>query len=105
MNLPLDLALNDKPDIEIQHQEPLTMEISHSIVQTMSGKNLLLLTVYVIANCRHYCYYHCLLKYQMDKKYTILIFLTLYTRGVFHLPQLSKPNIVALHFFTPFKKS
>ena len=42
MNLPLDLVLNDKPDIEIQHQAPLTMEISH-IVQTMSGKNLLLL--------------------------------------------------------------
>ena len=51
MNLPLDLALNDEPDIEIQHQEPLTMETSHSIVQTMSGKNLLLVTVYVIAHC------------------------------------------------------
>ena len=51
MNFSLDLALNDNPDIEIQHQEPLTMEISRSIVQTMSGKNLLLLTVYVIAHC------------------------------------------------------
>ena len=51
MNLPLDLVLNDEPDIEIQYQEPVTMEISHSIVQTMSSKNLLLLTVYVIAHC------------------------------------------------------
>ena len=51
----MDLALNDDPDIEIQHQEPLTMEISHSIVQTMSGKNnycslfILLLIVDIIA--------------------------------------------------------
>ena len=55
MNFSLDLALNDDPDIEIQHQEPLTMEISHSIVQTMSGKNnycslfILLLIVDIIA--------------------------------------------------------
>ena len=45
MNLPLDLALHDEPDIEIQHQEPLPMAISHSIVQTMSDKNLLLLSL------------------------------------------------------------
>ena len=38
MNLSLDLELNDKPDTEIQHQEPLTIEISHSTVQTTSGK-------------------------------------------------------------------
>ena len=55
MNFSLDLALNDDPDIEIQNQEPLTMEISHSIVQTMSGKNnycslfILLLIVDIIA--------------------------------------------------------
>ena len=29
----------------------------------------------------------------MDKKYTMSIFLTTYTRGVFHSPQLSKPNM------------
>ena len=55
MNLPLDLELNDEPEIEIQHQEPLTIEISHSIVQTTLGKNnyfslfILLLIVYIIA--------------------------------------------------------
>ena len=89
MDLSLDLSLNDEPDIEIQHQDTLTMEISHSIVQTTPGKNnycslfILLLTVYIIA------YYHCLLKYQIDKKYTIFIFVTLNTRRVFHLQQLS----------------
>ena len=31
--------LYDKPEIEIQHQESLTIEISQSIVQTKSGKN------------------------------------------------------------------
>ena len=35
----LDLELNDEPETEIQHQGPLTIEISHSIVQTTSGKN------------------------------------------------------------------
>ena len=55
MDLSLDLSLNDEPDIEIQHQDTLTMEISHSIVQTTPGKNnycslfILLLTVYIIA--------------------------------------------------------
>ena len=59
MNLSLDLALNDEPDIKIQQQEPLTMEISHSIVQTTSGKNnycslfIILLTVYIIAIIAH----------------------------------------------------
>ena len=55
MSLPLDLELNDVPEIEIQHQEHLATEISHSIVQTTSGKNnyyslfILLLIVYIIA--------------------------------------------------------
>ena len=54
MSLSLDLELSDKPT-EIQDQESLTIEISHSIVQTMSGKNnycslfILLLIVYIIA--------------------------------------------------------
>ena len=39
MNLSLDLELNGEPQIKIQHQEPLTIEISHSIVHTTSGKN------------------------------------------------------------------
>ena len=31
--------LNDEPQTDIQHQEPLIIEISHCIVQTTSGKN------------------------------------------------------------------
>ena len=55
MNLSLDLELNDEPEIEIEHREPLIIEISHSIFQKTFGKNnyfslfILLLIVFIIA--------------------------------------------------------
>ena len=55
MNWSLDSELNDEREIKIQHHKHLTIEISHSIVQTISGKNnccslfILLLIAYVIA--------------------------------------------------------
>ena len=71
MSLSLDLELSDKPT-EIQDQESLTIEISHSIVQTMSGKT-------IIAHCLYYCLLFILLLLSLftqipnGKKYTIFI--------------------------------
>ena len=92
MNLSLYLELSDKPDTEIQHQESLTIEISHSIVQRTSGRNnycplfILLLIVYIIAIIIVYSNTKWKKIYNIYFSYIFFIFLS---RGVFHLPQLS----------------